>query len=185
MRFCAWFVVTLERLMRFVSIRFDAESKMPSCHASPGYEGFTVVFLLRNMLLPIAPMLSFTSVSVSLLVPLGDFNLDLRWSKGLRRYTMTYDDKYFKISQVQKDTIWISSNSSVLWWVSLCEVMGSLLTMSVALVAYHQPWRSSLISQVDIIGQCVLLLILSPWMSFAFMLDTVGDAWRQWMHDLY
>ncbi|CAE7534151.1 unnamed protein product [Symbiodinium sp. CCMP2456] len=69
-----------------------------------GHEGFTVVFLLRNMLLPITPM--FTSTPISLLV------------------------------------------------------MGSLLTISVAVVAYWQPWRTVLGTQVDVFGHAVLLMIL-------------------------
>ncbi|CAE7420058.1 SCUBE3 [Symbiodinium sp. CCMP2592] len=70
----------------------------------PGYEGFTVVFLLRNLLLPVTPM--FTSTPVSLLV------------------------------------------------------MGSLLTTSVAVVAYWQPWRTLLSTQVDVFGHVVLLMVL-------------------------
>lgn len=70
----------------------------------PGYESFTMVLLLRNMLLPFTPMLSSTSASLL--------------------------------------------------------VMGSLLTTSAVLVAYYQPWRSILTTQVDIIGQAVLLIVL-------------------------
>ncbi|CAE7383850.1 SCUBE3 [Symbiodinium natans] len=70
----------------------------------PGYEAFSVAFLLRNLLLAVTPM--FSSASVSLLM------------------------------------------------------MGSLLTTSVAMVAYFKPWRSLLTSQVDILGHLVMLVVL-------------------------
>lgn len=100
---CSWVLVTLPRRVAAGNAPFVRACSFLILRFRPGCEGFTVLFLLRNVLIVLTPIMNS--------------------STGLF-------------------------------------VMGNLLALTVASVAYYRPWRSEVATRVDIVVSSVLLSVL-------------------------